>query len=214
MGTNVCAVPGGTLRERQRVETRTLILDAALHLFEAKGYEHTTVEDIAAKVGISSRTFFRYFESKTALLFDHPVDGAKADPVEVEQKSDAMLAAIVARPASESAGEALGAVLREQLVTIFDSDGRKLRQMGIILAEPSLRVLAHDSFHEHRPDLARAFAARLGVGVDDLAPRVLAAAFTEAIWIILERWAASGADAKALPDLIDEAFAAISHGLG
>ena len=66
----LCSMPGGTLRERQRVETRDVILDTALDLIEAKGFEHTTVEDIAAAAGISSRTFFRYFESKNSLLFD------------------------------------------------------------------------------------------------------------------------------------------------
>jgi AcrR family transcriptional regulator len=204
-------MPGGTLRERQRAETRAVVLDAALDLFEAKGYEHTTVEDIAAEAGISSRTFFRYFDSKTELLFDH---GAEHDEDLEGAKSSELLAAIVARPPAETIGEALATVLREQLVHMFDDGGRKLRQLRVILADPSLRLQAHDGFHEHRPDLAKAFAARLGQKADDLAPRVLAAAFTETIWIILERWAADGADATRLPDLIDDAFAAISTGLG
>jgi AcrR family transcriptional regulator len=200
-------MPGGTLRERQRVETQTLILDAALHLFEVKGYEQTTVEDIAAAVGISSRTFFRYFDSKTALLFDKEGHEAHDD-------SAGLMAALVARPASETVSEALRAVLREQLVAMFDGDGRKLRQLRIVLSEPSLRLLAQDSFHEHRPDLAKAFAARLGTTPDALGPRVLAAAFTEAIWTILEKWSAMGADKALLPGLIDEAFSAINQGFG
>lgn len=200
---NVCAMPGGTLRERQRVETRDLILDAALDQFEIKGYEHTTVEDIAAAAGISSRTFFRYFDSKNAVLFD--------DADKHESADDAMMTALVARPQSESITEALRAVLREQLVTLFENkNGRKLRQLRIVLTEPSLRVLAWDSFHEHGPDLARGFAARLDTSAGDLQPRVLAAAFTEAIWVILERWSAAGAQFDALPALIDEAFDAIS----
>lgn len=213
MRSNVCAMPGGTLRERQRAETRSMILDAALDLFESTGYEHTTVEDIAAEVGISSRTFFRYFESKMDLLFDRDADDGHARDA-AEGKNSEILAAIVARPASETIGEALGVVLREQLGRMFDDGGHKLRQLRVILAEPSLRLLAQDGFHEHRPDLAKAFATRLNATPDDLAPRVLAAAFTETIWIILERWAADGADAARLPDLIDEAFAAISAGLG
>ena len=211
MRINLCDMPGGTLRERQRAETRTLILDAALTLFDVNGYEHTTVEDIADAVGISSRTFFRYFDSKTALLFDH--GPGRTSDLHVAKNSE-MLAAIVARPAAETISEALMAVLRERLGQMFDSDGLKLRQLRVILAEPALRVQAQDSFHEHRPDLAKAFAFRLGQHPDDLAPRVLAAAFTETIWIILERWAADGAAAERLPDLIDEAFAAVSAGLG
>jgi AcrR family transcriptional regulator len=200
---NVCAMPGGTLRERQRAETRDLILDAALDQLEIKGYEHTTIEDIATASGISSRTFFRYFDSKNAVLFD--------DADKHEHADDEMMTAMAARPQSESITEALRAVLREKLVTLFENEnGRKLRQLRIVLTEPSLRALAWDSFHEHGPDLARGFAARLGKSADDLQPRVLAAAFTEAIWVILERWSAAGAQFDALPALIDEAFDAIS----
>ena len=197
----LCSMPGGTLRERQRVETRDVILDTALDLIEAKGFEHTTVEDIAAAAGISSRTFFRYFESKNALLFDDDKD----------HDSDAMTEALVARPKGESTTEALRNVLREQLVTVLaDAGGRKLRQMRVILKEPALRALAKDSFHEHGPDLAKGFAARLGKPADDLQPRVLAAAFTEAIWVIMERWASAGAEFDQLPPMIDEAFDAIA----
>ena len=203
----LCSMPGGTLRERQRVETRDVILDTALDLIEAKGFEHTTVEDIAAAAGISSRTFFRYFESKNSLLFDddkhvHNNDG---------HDHDQMTAALAARPKEESTTEALRNVLREELVAVLaDDNGRKLRQMRIILKEPALRALAKDSFHEHGPDLAKGFAARLGKKEDDLQPRVLAAAFTEAIWVIMERWSAAGAEFEQLPPMIDEAFEAIA----
>ena len=199
----LCSMPGGTLRERQRVETRDVILDTALDLIEAKGFEHTTVEDIAAAAGISARTFFRYFESKNSLLFDEDKDH--------EHGHDEMTAALAARPASESTTEALRNVLRDQLVAVLaDDNGRKLRQMRVILKEPALRALAKDSFHEHGPDLAKGFAARLGKPADDLQPRVLAAAFTEAIWVIMERWSAAGAEFEQLPPMIDEAFEAIA----
>lgn len=184
-----------------------MILDAALQLFEEKGYEQTTVEDIAAAAGISSRTFFRYFDSKTALLFDK--EGASA-----HDESAGLMSALVERPRSETVSEALRAVLRDQLVAMFSGDTCKLRQLRILLSEPGLRLLAQDSFHEHRPDLERAFAARLDTTPDALGPRVLAAAFTEAIWIILEKWSATGADNAQLPALIDEAFSAINQGFG
>ena len=42
---------------------------AALHLYAAQGYESTTVGDVAAHVGVTSRTYFRYFPDKREVLF-------------------------------------------------------------------------------------------------------------------------------------------------
>lgn len=57
------------LRARKKKQTRSRLLDAALDLFEDHGFESTTVEAITAKVGVSRRTFFRYFETKESLAF-------------------------------------------------------------------------------------------------------------------------------------------------
>lgn len=60
-------------REANRQATRAAILDAARDLFKAKGYEATTVREIAERAEIGERTFYRYFEDK-ALLLDDEVD--------------------------------------------------------------------------------------------------------------------------------------------
>ena len=61
------AAPEG-LRERKRRETLKRITDAGMCLFIEKGYEATTLDDIAAEAGISRRTFFYYFKSKDDIL--------------------------------------------------------------------------------------------------------------------------------------------------
>lgn len=61
------AEPEG-LRERKRRETRQRIVDAGLRLFAAKGYEASTLDEIAAEADISRRTFFHYFKSKDEIL--------------------------------------------------------------------------------------------------------------------------------------------------
>ena len=48
---------------------RTALLEAALNLFSANGYEQTSTDEIADAVGLSPRTFFRYFPTKESVLF-------------------------------------------------------------------------------------------------------------------------------------------------
>lgn len=55
-----------SLRERRRIETETAIHHAALRLFTEQGSQATTADQIAESAGISTRTFFRYFETKEA----------------------------------------------------------------------------------------------------------------------------------------------------
>src|SRR6202790_1356211 len=47
----------------------TALLEAALNLFSANGYEQTTTDEIAESAGVSPRTFFRYFPTKESVLF-------------------------------------------------------------------------------------------------------------------------------------------------
>src|SRR6202451_893250 len=60
---------GRTLRDRKRDRTRKALVNAACDLFERRGYDGTTVADIAEAADIGTRTFFSYFASKEELLF-------------------------------------------------------------------------------------------------------------------------------------------------
>lgn len=68
VGTKDAGTPREGLRERKRRETLQRITDAGICLFIEKGYEATTLDEIAATAGISRRTFFYYFRSKDDIL--------------------------------------------------------------------------------------------------------------------------------------------------
>jgi AcrR family transcriptional regulator len=55
-------------REQKKLAIREALIAAALRLFREKGYDATTVEEIAALAGVSRRTLFRYFSNKESLV--------------------------------------------------------------------------------------------------------------------------------------------------
>src|SRR5689334_7351597 len=68
-------------RERKKEETKRRIFDAATKLFSDKGFQATTIDDIATAADVSKGTFFNYFPKKEAViryLFDEWTDIAEA----------------------------------------------------------------------------------------------------------------------------------------
>jgi len=81
-------------------DARARLQEAALALYGERGYDETTVAEIAERAGLTKRTFFRYFTDKREVLFW----GSEL----LEQR---MVAAIEAAPASASALSMIGAAL-------------------------------------------------------------------------------------------------------
>lgn len=82
------ALPARSSREIAHQAVRSAIVEAAEQLFRERGYRDTTVGAIARAVGISERTFFRYFATKDDLLFSSfaadtqwVIDSIDAQPV-------------------------------------------------------------------------------------------------------------------------------------
>lgn len=102
---------------------------AALDLFEERGYENTTVIEIAERAGLTKSTFFRHFADKREVLFGG------------ETMSGLLAEGIVTAPASatplEAVGHALEAVGREA----FTTARREVttRRRGVIAANPELQ---------------------------------------------------------------------------
>jgi AcrR family transcriptional regulator len=74
------------------------LAEAAMELFSERGYGKTTVEDIAARAGLTERTFFRYFTDKREVLFAGSDDFVKGivDGVRAAPKASAPLEAVLA----------------------------------------------------------------------------------------------------------------------
>jgi AcrR family transcriptional regulator len=77
-----------TRRERKKEETKERIFKSALKLFQTKGFEHTTIDDIAEKADVAKGTFFNYFPRKEAVLGYVP----EMWIAEAEEKAEALLA--------------------------------------------------------------------------------------------------------------------------
>lgn len=118
-----------TLRERTRDAVRAQIREQALALFVEKGFEETTIEDIAEAVGISTRSFFRYFPTKE--------DVVTGDPAEV---GSIIRDALAMRPADEPPFRAMRAAMTPLTAMSDDDPVRGLRAMRVTMSTASLRA--------------------------------------------------------------------------
>jgi AcrR family transcriptional regulator len=188
------------LRERKKARTREAIIDAALDLFAGKGFEATTVEDIAAAAEVSPRTFFRYFDSKLDLVMAR--NAAK------DEDHGDFAELLEARPPDEGPLEAMRNIFHEFLGDRLD-DPSVLREFEVMLSTPALRTFVRERVFEHEAEIGAAFARRMGVDADDLSAHVLAGAATAAMWSAANRWVAAGAAPDRLLPMLDEAFAVL-----
>lgn len=61
---------GVTDREEQRAQKRKAVLETAARLFRERGFERTSLEDIAGDLGVTKRTLYYYIQSKDDILFE------------------------------------------------------------------------------------------------------------------------------------------------
>jgi AcrR family transcriptional regulator len=158
------------LRERKKQQTRQAIHVAAMRLFAERGFEATTIADIAAAADISPRTFFAYFPSKEEVVF------ARFEPA--FEDFDRTLRE---RPPGTTALEAL----RTWIVRAAKdfSGGADAAWLEARLRRESPAVAACDLQHmrQFEQRLAEAVGEDLGEPADALRPRLVAAAAVAAL---------------------------------
>jgi AcrR family transcriptional regulator len=146
--------------ETIKVDMRMRLQRAALELFAERGYDRTTAAEIAARTGVTERTFFRHFPDKREVLFDG------------EAILGAALAEVIANvPAGVAPLDVLFQSFRSVVPLLEANRPFALPRHAVITSTPALRereIAKHDALAKA---LAEALKAR---GVADL-PAVLAA---------------------------------------
>lgn len=154
--------------------TRARLLQRALELFEAQGFERTTVAQIAAAAGVTQMTFFRHFASKELVVLTDPYDPAIAESIAVQPRDAAVLVRAVG-----GVRAALGALSEPEMAMVR-------RRVRIIAGSPGLRA--------GLGGLNAGTQARIGDqliadGASVLVARVAASALLAALTAALFEWA-------------------------
>lgn len=125
----VAARAPSALRAMTREAVRQRIADAAIELFDEHGYDKVTVDQIADAVGISTRSFNRYFPNKEDVVLG---DGIKW--------GETIRDILAARPDEEPVWDSLRAAFDALLETADTSDERRKRVMRVLMSTPALRA--------------------------------------------------------------------------
>jgi AcrR family transcriptional regulator len=187
-----------TLQARKQQVVRDAIWDAATGLFADKGFDETTVDDIAQAAGVSRRSFFRYFESKSDLMAHGMVNYAAE-----------LTAAIEACPPDYTLFE----VFRETVLRVAKESAVQPRTgkiLAIVAKYPAARAAELSRFAEVQDLVAKAYARRCkNQGEDKLTASILAGLTLQVAGVTIRWWFDNGH-----PDItaaVDQAFRTLTR---
>ncbi len=176
---------------RWEPDSRGRLEQAALALYAERGYENTTVAEIAARAGLTERTFFRHFADKREVLFW----GAPM----LEQL---LVGAVQAAPESAAPIHAIATALEATGPMFQERRDSAVRRQRIIDANAELRERELIKLASLASALAAALRER---GVADPAATLTAEAGIAVFRVAFARWVSEG-DSRDLPELIRESF--------
>lgn len=163
---------------RWQANARARLQDAALALYDERGFDQTTVEEIAKRAGLTKRTFFRHFTDKREVLFGGS-----------ENSEGLLVNAVLTAPASAGPLEAVGLGLAA-FAGRFDEQGELVaRRFRIVRASPELWERQLIKFAAMAEAVARALRAR---GVGDPAAILAAEVGIIALRVASDRWVRGG----------------------
>jgi AcrR family transcriptional regulator len=153
------------LRERKKQRTRETIINVAMELFAERGYEHTTIAEIADAAEVSPRTIFAYFPTKEDIVF--------CDLPDVQER---LARALRERPEGATALDAL----RDFIAASFGPDPTRELRKRIVAHDETLRRSERARFAPFEQLMVEAIAEDLHAGPDDIRPQIVAAALIAA----------------------------------
>jgi mycofactocin system transcriptional regulator len=171
----------------------------ALELFVSEGFDETSIDDIAAAAGIARRTFFRYYPSKSDLVWGD--FGA-----ELRRMEEWLGAASPDLPMMEAIHQAVlefNRLPRDQVP-------QHRRRMSLILGVPTLFANSTLRFAQWRAVVAAFAAGRLGLAEDDLLPEVVGYSALGATLAGYDQWLRD--ERSELTALLDEALGELAIG--
>jgi AcrR family transcriptional regulator len=191
------------LRERKKQRTRETIARAAHELFATRGYQATTLSEIAEAADVSTRTIFAYFPSKEDILFSN-----------FALMRESLVQALAERPEGQDALE----TVREFILTLNNVESSEQDEdlRLCIESDETLRSHLRARITQLEELLAPEIAKDLGASANDLRPQVVAASLTAAFNVLAERGRGSTVKKKSADDLaamIDPIIAFLRGGL-
>lgn len=195
--TSEPAPPPGR-RERHKAATRRSLTEAALSLFEERGFSATTVADITERVDVAERTFFRYFPTKEAVLFP-----------DFEEGKAAFVAALASRPPDESLMDAVIAAFIDGVDLANDSRELAARRNAILdQDELSRDALTWNNLANSHRFIEEALADHAALPTTDERIRLAASASLLILSQAYDEWTGEG-DRPDLAQLIAHKHAAL-----
>ena len=190
-------MPYAGLMARWQANPRERLARTALELFADRGYDTTTVADIAARAGLTKSTFFRHFDDKREVLF-----GGRDDMVSLIAES------VAAAPPGTPPTECVTAVLHA-LSRYFPAEQRPFAatRATVIAAHPELRERELLKGAQLTAAIKDALRAR---DIDDVTARFAATMGMLAFELAYERWAAVPATGGTFDDHVSAAVAELT----
>jgi AcrR family transcriptional regulator len=183
-------------REDKKQETRERMRDAAFALFERHGYEATKVEDIARAAGVSPRTVYRYFSTKSELVYE-------GLPGNIRH----LVMLIADRPRSERPYTAVGNALVEFAPGVDSTLGAERGR--IIAADATLYRYSLELRDQFAEDIGQALIDRGGAGGTDEERRLLGHIAMAVLLVAGREWRDAGPKRKALCHYVEGTLAAV-----